>query len=90
MIDKAEMLASQTNQPAEKYQGTHALEYLQLATNQLNEIYDKLIPDGLENGQVALSIENLGKWQERVSSVLGELFMIYLLWCGYYISQDKH
>jgi hypothetical protein len=90
MIDKVEMLASQCDQPAERYQGTFAFEYLQLATNQLNEIYDKLIPDGLENGQVTLSIENLAKWQEQISSVQGELFMIYLLWCGYIISQYKH
>jgi len=90
MIDKVEMLVSQCDQPAERYQGTFAFEYLQLATNQLNEIYDKLIPDGLENGQAALSIENLAKWQEQISSVQGELFIIYLLWCGYIISQYKH
>ena len=90
MIDKVEMLDSQCNQLAERYQGTFAFEYLQLATDQLNEIYDKLIPNGLENGQVALSIENLAKWQEQISSVQGELFIIYLLWCGYIISQYKH
>lgn len=89
MIDKVEMLASQCDQPAERYQGTLAFEYLQLVTNQLNEIYDKLIPDGIENGRVALSIETLAKWQEQVSSVQGEIFIIYLLWCGYLTSQYK-
>jgi len=88
MIDKAEMLTSQCNQLTEKYPDTLALEYLQVATTQLIEIYDKLIPVGLENSSVALSIENLEKWQERVLSVQGEIFIIYLLWCGYIISQN--
>jgi hypothetical protein len=89
VIDKAEMLASQRDKATETYHGTSAFEYLQLATDQLNEIYDKLIPDGLKNGRVALSIETLRKWQEQVFSVQGEIFIIYLLWCGYMTSQYK-
>ena len=83
VIDKAEMLASLGEQVAGTYHGAPAIEYLQLAIDQWSEIYSKLIPDGLENGQVALTIESLVKWQEQVSSIQGEIFMIYLLWCGY-------
>ena len=86
VIDKAKLLASQCGHATETHQGTSAFEYLQFATNQLDEIYDKLIPDGLNNGEVALSIETLSKWQEQVSSVQGEMFIIYLLWCGYLTS----
>ena len=87
VIDKAEMLASLREQVTGTYHGTPAIEYLQLATDQLSEIYGKLIPDGLKNGRVALSMESLKKWQEQVSSVQGEIFIIYLLWCGYVTCQ---
>lgn len=87
VIDKAEMLASLREQVTGTYHGIPAIEYLQLATDQLSEIYGKLIPDGLKNGRIALSMESLKKWQEQVSSVQGEIFIIYLLWCGYVTCQ---
>lgn len=87
VIDKAEILCSLSEQVTETHQGVPAIEYLQLAIEQLSGIYGKLIPDGLESGQVALTLESLRKWQEQVSSIQGEIFMIYLLWCGYVTCQ---
>ncbi len=90
VIEKAGILVSQFDQVSSTYREAPAFEYLQLATDQLREIYDKLIPDGLENGQVAISIQALRKWEHEVSSVLGEIFITYLLWCGYILNMDVH
>ncbi len=62
-------------------------KYLQPALEQLYEIDWKFIPEGLEDNQVNLTMEALKKWQEQVASVQGEVFIIYLLWCGYLIDK---
>ena len=65
--------------------GEPAIEYLQLAVEHFLEISDKLIPNGFENGQVSFTTESLKKWQNEVSSIESEIFLIYLFWCGYLI-----
>ena len=86
VIDKAGVLASLRNQVPKNKCEEHATECLNLAIKQLSGIYGKLIHEGFEGGQAALSVETLKKWQVAVSSVQNEVFMIYLLWCGYYVN----
>ncbi|MCW5198213.1 hypothetical protein VU06_00510 [Desulfobulbus sp. F3] len=61
-------------------------EYLQIAYEHLVVIHDKLYPEELQNGRAVLSCETIKKWQEQLLSVQGEVFFIYLFWCGYLIT----
>ncbi len=64
-------------------------EYLHLAYEGLSEIQDNLIPDSLDDNQVHLTIKSMEEWLEKVSSVQGEAFIIYLHWSGYLINMES-
>lgn len=85
LIDMSEALLSLHKNLYEINPEEPAAEYLHLAIQQMLEISDKLVPKGFDKGPICLSMEALKEWQEQVSSIQGELFMIYLLWCGFVI-----
>ncbi len=85
VIDTSKNLGQLHNQATEETCKTLAREYLQFAVEHLSDIYERLIPNGLENGQSRLTYETLKEWQEQVASVQGNVFIIYLYWCGYTI-----
>jgi hypothetical protein len=63
-------------------------EYLKFAAEQLFKINKQLIPEYLENGKPLLTHETMKKWQKQLLSVQGEVFVIYLFWCGYLITTN--
>lgn len=89
VINKAAKLVPLCEQVTEEKHGAFAVECLQLASEQISEIYEKIIPNDLDNGQANLTMDSLKKWQEQVSSIQGDIFMLYLLWCGYIVCQHK-
>lgn len=89
LIDMSEALLSLHKNLHEINLEEPAAEYLHLAIQQMLDISEKLIPKGFDKGQISFSMEALKEWQDQVSSIQGELFMIYLLWCGYAISQNS-
>ncbi|MCI5122748.1 MAG: hypothetical protein D3908_16485, partial [Candidatus Electrothrix sp. AUS4] len=84
-VDKAALLVSMYNQTANGDDKTSANEYLQVAYEQLLEIYDKLVPEGLKDGKALLTYEAMKEWQGQLLSVQGTVFLIYLYWCRYVI-----
>ncbi len=85
MLDQVAILFSLHGQIDETACETLKNEYLQRAAKQLFEIHKKIIPDILSKSQVALSYEALKEWQGQLLSVQGEIYVIYLYWCGYAI-----
>ncbi len=45
-------------------------------------IFSMLLPDEFEDKQTNLTTETLKVWQQRLASIQGEVFLIYLFWCG--------
>ncbi|MGR0480330.1 MAG: hypothetical protein ACTFAL_02695 [Candidatus Electronema sp. V4] len=78
LLDKSNLLASLHQRITN--------EYLQIAYKHLIAIYGNLYPEELGNGRAVLSCETIKKWQEQLLSVQGEVFVIYLSWCGYLIT----
>ena len=84
--NQAAILFSLNMKITEMNQEESSIEYLQLAITHLREISEKLIPNKFENGQVIFTIETIREWQKEMASIEGEIFIIYLFWCGYLIS----
>ncbi len=85
-IDGAAILSDLYNKKSKSSYENPAFEYLQLATEQLAEIHEKIIPNGIENGTVRFTIDSLEEWKNQIQSIQEELFVIYLYWCGYIIN----
>ncbi|MCI5193124.1 MAG: hypothetical protein D3915_08330 [Candidatus Electrothrix sp. AU1_5] len=84
-VDKAASLVSMYDQISSGDDETSANEYLQVAYEQLLEIHEKLVPEELKGGKALLTYETMKEWQEKLLSVQGTVFVIYLYWCGYAI-----
>lgn len=87
LFDKSNLLISAHNQLVNGEEETYANEYLQVAYEQLMEVYNQFFPEELEDGKVHLTHEAMKKWQEQLLSVQGTVFVIYLYWCGYAINR---
>lgn len=85
-VDGAGAIAELFHNMSESSYEKPAFEYLRLATEQLTKIHEKSLPDGMENGEVKLSIESLREWKDQLFSIQEELFIVYLYWCGYVIN----
>ncbi len=88
-IDGVGILAKLYNKVANSSYESPAFEYLQLAAEQLDEIYEKIIPDGLEDGSANLTFESLNEFKDQILSIQQELYIIYLYWCGYVINAQN-
>jgi hypothetical protein len=69
--------------PTNLRRATYANEYLQVAYEQLMEVYSQFFPEEMEDGKAHLTHETMKKWQKQLLSVQGTMFVIYLYWCGY-------
>lgn len=85
LFDKSNLLISAHNQLVNEEGETYANEYLQVAYEQLMEVYGQFFPEELEDGKALLTYETMKEWQEQLLSVQGTVFVIYLCWCGYVI-----
>jgi hypothetical protein len=83
VIDQMEVLTSLYQQATESKQAVSFVEYLQVASEQFQEIIEALIPDSLNDNKVTLTLDRLKEWQGQVASTQEKCFVIYLLWCGY-------
>lgn len=86
VIDSCIALSSLHEQVLEKHQKNPADDHLLVAMEQLSEIYTKLIPDELDGGKATLTISTLKIWQQEISSVQAECFLVYLFWCSYLLT----
>ncbi|MCI5165054.1 MAG: hypothetical protein D3903_02925 [Candidatus Electrothrix sp. GM3_4] len=85
VFDKCNVILSIHNQIVSGDDKTSANEYLQVAYDNFVKVYDKLVPEELEDGKALLTHETMKEWQEQLLSVQDTVFVIYLYWCGYAI-----
>jgi hypothetical protein len=89
ILDQFENLASLYNQLTEDERKCEEFGILHIAVEKMLLVKDKLRPVTIQVGNSILSDDDMCNWLNDLETIQGDMYAIYLCWCGYLLSKES-